>query len=263
MSPRASAASPGRPPRSDHRIMRRVDEQISRQLGKRERVGVRLPAHVADYVREVRVRHDQSTEGASTDLRRRPMPSGRLDVRSRAKRLMGAALPIVLALVGAGPLEAQRGPCDDHEGFQRLDFWLGEWVVYVGERRVGTNRIEKILAGCAIMEHWTDAGGGEGKSLFFYNPTTDHWKQVWVTQDATRPGGLKEKELIERFESGAVRFQGEIPLPGDRSYLDRTTLTPLPDGSVTQVIEVSRDGGQSWDVSFDARYVRAEGEQRD
>ncbi len=156
------------------------------------------------------------------------------------------------------PTWASPGPCADREGFQRLDFWVGEWVVLVGDRRVGENRIEKILDGCAIMEHWTDAGGGQGKSLFFYNPTTDRWKQVWVTQDATRPGGLKEKELVETLENGAVRFQGEIHLPGGGMYLDRTTLTPNPDGTVRQVIEVSRDGGTSWEVTFDARYERVD-----
>lgn len=200
-------------------------------------------------------------------------------------RRLAIALPIVLALAFATPAvahgdstlaEVRSGspavlqlpaagresvdPCDENEGFRRLDFWLGDWVVYVGEQQVGTNRIEKILAGCAIMEHWTDVGGNEGKSLFFYNPTTDRWKQVWVTEDATRPGGLKEKGLIDQFEDGGVRFQGEIPLPGGRTYLDRTTLTPMPDGSVEQVIEVSRDGGKRWQVTFDARYVKPEGE---
>lgn len=155
-----------------------------------------------------------------------------------------------------GPTWSPPGPCDEHEGFQRLDFWVAEWTVFAGDRRVGENRIEKILDGCAIVEHWTDPGGGQGKSLFFYNPTPDRWKQVWVTEDATRPGGLKERELVETLESGAVRFQGEIPLPGDRESLDRTTLTPDPDGSVRQVIEVSRDGGISWEVTFDARYDR-------
>ncbi len=220
--------------------------------------------------------HDPSPSGTGAS---RPLRWGRrrglLGAETgRIARPLAASLVITLMLVGAGAAEArpthapehpphdtgprQASPCDDREGFRRLEFWLGDWIVYVGERQVGTNRIEKILAGCAIMEHWTDAGGNQGKSLFFYNPTTDRWKQVWVTQDATRPGGLKEKELVEALENGAVRFRGEIPLPGGRTYLDRTTLTPSPDGSLRQVIEVSRDGGQGWEVTFDARYVKAE-----
>jgi hypothetical protein len=154
----------------------------------------------------------------------------------RIARPLAASLVITLMLVGAGAAEArpthapehpphdtgprQASPCDDREGFRRLDFWLGDWIVYVGERQVGTNRIEKILAGCAIMEHWTDAGGNQGKSLFFYNPTTDRWKQVWVTQDATRPGGLKEKELVENHADAGA---GWLCPTGDRGLARRRT----------------------------------------
>jgi hypothetical protein len=50
------------------------------------------------------------------------------------------------------------------------------------------------------------------------------WKQVWVT-DA---GPIKEKQLVEEFIDGGVRFQGEIPHPDGSLLLDPTTLTPLP-----------------------------------
>ena len=80
---------------------------------------------------------------------------------------------------------------------------------------------------------------------------------VWIIQRATRPGGVKEKTLIKEFEDGGVRFQGEITLPNGGAYLDRTTLTPLEEGKVRQVIETSRDGGKTWGVGFDAVYVSA------
>jgi hypothetical protein len=53
-----------------------------------------------------------------------------------------------------------------------------------------------------------------------------------------------------------VRFQGEIPKPDGTSYLDRTTLSPLSGNRVRQVIEISRDGGKTWQVTFDAEYPR-------
>lgn len=59
---------------------------------------------------------------------------------------------------------------------------------------------------------------------------------------------------MERTEDGGLRFRGRIPLPGGGSYLDRTTLTPIPGGRVRQVIEVSRDEGTTWSVVFDAVY---------
>lgn len=175
----------------------------------------------------------------------------------RNKRLGFLVIPLagLLLVVPALGQQRQFPPCEETEGFHRLDFWVGEWDVFTDGAKAGTNRIEKILNGCAILEHWTGAGGSEGKSLFYYSSATGKWKQVWVTQQATRPGGLKEKELIQEFEDGGVRFQGEISLSSGNTYLDRTTLTPLEEGKVRQVIEVSRDGGKNWRVTFDAVYV--------
>lgn len=170
------------------------------------------------------------------------------------KRTLLLSIAFALAPSGAGAAHAQDvPPCEEVEGFHRLDFWVGEWDVYVGERKVGTNRIEKILDGCAIMEHWAGAEGSEGRSLFYYSAPKDEWKQVWVTSNATRVAGLKEKTLIERFEDGGVRFQGRIPLPDGTEAIDRTTLTPLPDGTVRQLIEASMDG-EEWRTNFDAIY---------
>jgi len=170
-------------------------------------------------------------------------------------RITSCWLIVLCSLVAVG--QAQPTPCADAAGFQKMDFWVGSWrVVGAGGEQAGINRIEKILNGCALLEHWTSAGGSEGKSLFYYNAATDQWKQVWVTGNATAPGGLKEKTLIEEHADGSLRFQGEIPVPGGGSYLDRTTLTPLPDGRVRQVIESSIDDGQTWNTAFDAYYVR-------
>jgi hypothetical protein len=38
------------------------------------------------------------------------------------------------------------------------------------------------------------------------------------------------------------------------SHLDRTTLVPLSGGRVRQTIEISRDAGKTWEVTFDAEY---------
>ena len=126
--------------------------------------------------------------------------------------------------------------------------------MYVGDRLVGTNRITKVLRGCAVSEEWRDADGNQGRSLFYVDPTGRQWKQVWVTDDARRVGGTTEKHLIARLNGGGVRFQGELRLPGGRMLLDRTTLTPEGRTEVRQLIEVSNDGGTTWRATFDARY---------
>lgn len=84
------------------------------------------------------------------------------------------------------------------------------------------------------------------------------WLGVLTLASALGPGGTKEKKLIEAYDGPGVRFRGEIPLAEGGSYLDRTTLTPEPDGSVRQVIQISRDGGESWETTFDAVYRREE-----
>ena len=67
--------------------------------------------------------------------------------------LMG--LTVVLS-AGTAPVSWQEEgvreayPCESELGFLRLDFWVGAWDVYVQERKVGTNRIEKILHGCDL-----------------------------------------------------------------------------------------------------------------
>ena len=177
-------------------------------------------------------------------MTRRPMPL-----------FAGACLTICLLF--APPADAQAPvPCDSLPGFHALDFWLGEWEVKVGSTLAGTNRIEKTLNGCAVIEHWEGTGGGNGMSLFFYNHATDTWKQVWVTEYATAVGGLKEKTAVAGAPPGALRFQGVVRLRDGREMLDRTTLSAHDGGTVRQVIETSTDGGATWQVRFDAIYAR-------
>lgn len=170
-----------------------------------------------------------------------------------------AVVALAMAATLAAPVTAQppRAPaCADDPAFGWLDFWVGDWKVMIGGQQVGTNRIRKVLDGCAVTEEWTDARGREGRSLFYVSPGSGGWRQVWVTDTALAPGGVKEKRLIARFPNGALRFQGEIAAEG-LVVLDRTTLTPLENGHVRQVIERSDDGGATWRTGFDAVYVPA------
>lgn len=149
-------------------------------------------------------------------------------------------------------------PCEAHPMGAALNFWLGNWRVVSPDAKTvyGQNVIEADLAGCVIFEHWSGTRGGEGKSLFYFNAKTGDWDQLWVTTDTSQPGGLKHKRLVDRFDDGSVRFQGAYPDTDGNQILDRTTLTPLENGDVRQLIEVSRDGGGEWLESFDATYKR-------
>ena len=159
-------------------------------------------------------------------------------------------LAAAFALAAACParMPAAEPPAAHHE----LDFWLGDWDVLAEGKQDGTNRIEQVLDGAALIEHWHGADGHEGRSWFYFYRPENRWKQIWVT-DA---GGVKEKVCVEIFLGGGVRFRGEIPLRDGRRLLDQTTLTPRADGTVRQVIEQSADGGRTWQVGYDAIYRR-------
>ncbi len=130
-----------------------------------------------------------------------------------------------------------------------LDFWVGTWMVTGGGQKQGDDIVEKWLNGNAIVEHWKDVEGGEGKSFFYFMAAKNQWKQVWVT-----PMGAYKEKYSELVPDG-IRFAGTVYLPNGKSYKDRTTLTKLEDGKVHQIIEANRDG-KKWVVTFDAIYSK-------
>jgi hypothetical protein len=161
---------------------------------------------------------------------------------------------VVLVLSAYGDPAAQEKPGCDAPVYRQLDFWVGTWDVRLEGRDavVGTNVIEKTLNGCAILEHWTDAAGSRGKSLFYFHRADHVWKQVWVTDI----GHVKEKRMLPESTDTAVVFQGEVRLDEGKGVLDRTTLTNLGEGRVRQRIAHSTDGGVTWAPGFDAIYTR-------
>jgi hypothetical protein len=136
---------------------------------------------------------------------------------------------------------------------QPLGFWMGSWDVYAGGKLDGHDLVESTLDGCAVIEHWDDASGFRGMSVFYFEPHGRQWKQVWVTDHALAPGGTKEKTLLHATPDSA-RFQGSVWVGPDRMVLDRTTLHRLDDGRVAQLIEYSKDGGTTWKTTYDAIY---------
>ena len=109
--------------------------------------------------------------------------------------------PLCAALVAcaAGPRTQAVGAFEAGGGcsaaeYRALDFWLGDWEVRDAAGVLqGTNRIAADLSGCAVRESWTDASGGRGESLFFFDRAARRWKQVWITSD----GSWKEKAPVE------------------------------------------------------------------
>ena len=168
-------------------------------------------------------------------------------------RLPAFGLPLV-ALSAAAQAQALGSlPCRATEVSRNLDFWVGDWDVYVRGDLAGRDTVERILDGCAVIERWDAGARDKGMSLFAYDARKDLWTQTWITNHSADPGGNKFK-VLRAHAAGTTTFQGEIEGKTGAVYYDRTILTSLPGGRVHQEIQVSRDG-VTWRTGFDAIYV--------
>jgi hypothetical protein len=153
------------------------------------------------------------------------------------------------------PTAPRAKPCTSIEKHQ-FDFWIGDWDVTVANGKpAGTNFIKPILGGCVLHENW-NGGGSVGQSFNAYDAERKVWHQTWVDGQ----GGLL---LMEgRFENG-VMTMSDRALPGkvDAKAINEIAWTPLEGGAVRQLWRTSADGGKTWTVLFDGKYVRAAREQ--
>jgi hypothetical protein len=168
-------------------------------------------------------------------------------------RTLALALGITLLLSGPHSMSAEgasRPTCKDAAPRQ-FDFWVGRWRVTEHGKLAGHNRIELILDGCALLENWTGAKGGEGKSLNFFDRDDGLWHQTWID----RSGGALF--LSGKFEDGAMRMEG-LRAATDKQPATRHRITwrALPDGGVRQLWESTPAGKEEWVTQFDGMYVR-------
>ena len=177
------------------------------------------------------------------------------DPRSAASAALGSialALAATSAFAQSLPSPTAK-PCESSE-HRQFDFWVGRWDVYGPKgKKAGENRIEVIADGCALLEQWSGSGGFNGKSLNIYDAGDRRWHQTWVDSGGTLlvlAGGLVARSMV----MSAVTPGTTDP---SKTVQQRITWTPAPDGSVRQLWESSPDGGRTWTVVFDGRYVRA------
>ena len=111
-------------------------------------------------------------------------------------------LLVIFSSLAMSPVFAQNQSCASEEGFTAFDFWVGEWDVFLNNNnsnRVGSNTIEKLESGCALMETWSGAGGSSGISINYYNPVRDEWRQLWVSAGEYAidiVGGLMDESMV-------------------------------------------------------------------
>ena len=150
----------------------------------------------------------------------------------------------------ANPATPPAAPCDRPE-CRQFDFWVGDWEVRTADGKLaGTNRVDKILAGCVVFENWSGARGMHGKSFNMYDAGRQLWHQTWVDDHGTL------LTLEGTFHDGEMVLDGQAPASGGGTLRHRITWEPLADGQVKQHWTTSADDGQTWQDAFVGFYRR-------
>ena len=141
-----------------------------------------------------------------------------------------------------------------------LDFWVGRWDVKsaAGQPRA-TSQIDLVADGCAVLERYNGLPGPAGRQyigsgLHVFDPTLNQWRQLFSDN---RPAATL---MTGRQVDGTVVYEWEAADAQGKRTPKRYTLSKTPDGSsfgVKQLGETSNDGGKTWTVEFDLRYLRA------
>lgn len=133
--------------------------------------------------------------------------------------------------------------------YKQFDFWVGDWEVFDPKgKKVGENRVIKVLGGCAIQEHWVSVGRSRGYSYNIYDQGRKVWHQTWVDN-----GGLLLRLDGGLNTAGGMVLEGEGFDPHGKELLNRITWTP-DDGNVRQLWQISSDQGKNWQVVFEGIY---------
>ncbi len=147
--------------------------------------------------------------------------------------------------------ERQIKPCLFMPEARQFDFWIGDWDVFnqLGQK-TGTNSVQQISEGCGLLENWTSTLKNNGKSINYYDPSTQKWYQFWIGSGA---GALR---FEGSYNNGAMRFEGETLGKDGKKTFNRLTFFKIDENTVRQFAEISNDDGKTWAVSYDFRYVR-------
>jgi hypothetical protein len=167
---------------------------------------------------------------------------------SFARHAPTIAMGIAQATPPRGPAPT---PCVSAAERHQFDFWVGEWDVFdLAGAKVGTSSVQVVSGGCALLENWTAGNALQGKSLNAYNAARSQWQQYWFGQDGTVTE-YRESAWVGKALQFTAHADATTAAPATILHL---TFTPLDDGSVRQLGQLSSDGGATWKTTYDFRY---------
>jgi hypothetical protein len=138
--------------------------------------------------------------------------------------------------------------CGDE--YKQFDFWIGDWVVYSKAEMVGFNKITKIEGDCILRESWKSVvSSHSGSSYNFYDRSEKKWRHIWIGSD----GVVVDLKGVFR-DNKMIMIGDEIRDEKNNRLINKMTWYVNPDGTIRQVWEQSKDGGQTYTTQFDGMY---------
>ena len=164
-------------------------------------------------------------------------------------------LAIIFAAItaAAAPATPAKPPCAQAE-FHQLDFWIGQWNVYEKDtgKKSSTSRIEGVMGGCGIGEHYEEPGDPSGPysgtSYSSFDRDDGKWHQMYIDTNGN----------VEWFTGGLVGSDMVMEAPGKKTIIRKMVYRKLADGSVEQIGTASLDGGTTWKPRYDYIYKKAQ-----
>ena len=133
---------------------------------------------------------------------------------------------------------------------RELDFLVGSWTVSTADGLVlGTSVVRTDLSDCLIEERFESSKGYQAVSFTYLDRVEQRFYRTYIDSEAER------LELSGDFASGALVLSGTDGVPGGRAQ-GRVTFEPVSTGDVRQTVEISRDGGVTWESGLVLRYTR-------
>jgi ketosteroid isomerase-like protein len=167
---------------------------------------------------------------------------------SRLKMMAMAVFSLLALLTNASAQAPDALLCTSPE-YRQFDFWIGDWDVFEPDSSTSTAhvRINRILGGCVLREHYEDNTGAVGESFTTYDIGRKLWHQTWVTNRGrllTIEGGP---------EHGSILLAGAYYREGGQQVRVRGTWTPIG-STVRESAVTSSDGGKTWQPWFDLSF---------
>ncbi len=169
---------------------------------------------------------------------------------------------LFLTLAPAAWSQNQTQPACASPEFRQFDFWVGEWELSWPASETsgrkpgrGTNRIERALDDCVIVEHFvgTPSMDLRGMSVSTFNKRKGKWQQTWVDNS----GGYLD--FVGEFKDGQMILAREAVVSEARKFLQRMVWKNIQPDSLDWSWERSDDGGQTWKVLWPIHYQRLTG----